>query len=173
MPRRISPLDFAWRGYVSAKDALLVTQRAADSRDHRLLLSTTVFASGRRRATIALGRQTLDDLAVVALWAEFERFLFEHLRRKARCSKIRPPEFSKRVQTKLTREVEYWRIDDVLDLYKGAVDPNLIGQAKQVKDFRDWIAHKNPRKPSPPNIVPTAAYALLTEIVAQIKKPRP
>lgn len=172
MPRA-NPLDPAWRAYLAGKDALLIAQRAI-SHGQRRFLRNTVFASSSAAASrraIESGRGRLDDLAVVALWAEFERFLLDHLRRKARAfARTRPRPFARRLHEKVDREIEYWKIDDVLDLYKSVVDPDRIGQAKQVKDFRDWIAHRNPRKGSPPKIVPKLTYNLLSGIIAEVKR---
>ena len=31
--------------------------------------------------------------------------------------------------------IEHWRIDEVLDMLKDTIDPNLIGNAKQIKNY--------------------------------------
>jgi hypothetical protein len=48
-------------------------------------------------------------------------------------------------------------------------DKNLIGQAKQILEYRDWIAHgRNPDKYPSANITPKFAYNTLSEIVKQL-----
>jgi hypothetical protein len=61
------------------------------------------------------------------------------------------------------------RLDDSLDILKGIVDPARIGQAKQVKQFRDWVAHKNPRN-IPPAVDPATAYQLLSELIVAMER---
>lgn len=50
------------------------------------------------------------------------------------------------------------------------VDANLLGNAKQVKNYRDWVAHKNVKKGQPTNVSPQAAYRILTRILEKIEK---
>jgi hypothetical protein len=76
-----------------------------------------------------------------------------------------PTDFTKSIYGKITKECEYWRINDVLDLFKVIIDPALIGEAKTVKKYRDWIAHKNLAKPPPQNVLPVYAHRVLSEIV--------
>jgi hypothetical protein len=96
---------------------------------------------------IETSRQASDDLTIVSLWATFERHLVQYLQTKSqKLREIEPSELGVRLQDRLNEDLERWRPDDILDLFKGQVDSNLIGQAKQIKDYRDWIAHKNPRR---------------------------
>jgi hypothetical protein len=37
--------------------------------------------------------------------------------------------------THVERQIEFSKFDDVLDLYKGWIDSNLIGQVKQIKSI--------------------------------------
>ena len=64
--------------------------------------------------------------------------------------------------------MEYWRIADVLDLLKEHVDSDLIGQAKQIKQYRDWVAHRNMVKGVPADIPPQSAYIILSEILDKL-----
>jgi predicted transcriptional regulator len=41
----------------------------------------------------------------------------------------------------------------------------LIGSAKQILEYRNWVAHRNPKKRSPVRIVPNMAYDTLNEII--------
>jgi hypothetical protein len=64
--------------------------------------------------------------------------------------------------------MERWKIDEVLDLFKGAVAGNLIGFAKKVKQRRDWVAHRNPTKAEPDRVDSRTTYALLAESMQAI-----
>ena len=99
----------------------------------------------------------------------FERKLLEYLQVEGRKLLKEPPTiFNTRVHQKVEKEMEYWKSDDVLDLYKSVVNADLIGNAKQVKRYRDWIAHKNPKKGPPSNVPPQTAYRILTEILSVV-----
>lgn len=76
--------------------------------------------------------------------------------------------FAIEVQQKVEDSIEYWKIGEVLDLYKVLVPADLIGQAKQVKRYRDWVAHKNPKKPSPAKITAELAYEVLASVLQQL-----
>jgi len=118
---------------------------------------------------IALTRAELDALVVVGLWAVFERHLREYLRAKGRSVRTaRPRVVARALHHHTDREMEYWKADDVLDIFKGIVDPSLIGNAKQIKDYRDWVAHRNPRRPSPTKTDPTSAYTVLQQILQRV-----
>src|SRR5260370_38465306 len=58
----------------------------------------------------------------------------------------------------VTQGVERWRPDDRLDILKGFVNPERVGQAKEVRKFRDWIAHKNPRRRPSKEVDPASTY---------------
>ncbi len=119
---------------------------------------------------IKKSRKDADDFFVLSLWVTFERFLINYIRGKAEKLKdIVPQDIGVKLHKKLDRELEYWRIDEVLDLLKGPLDGTLVGQAKQIKEYRDWIAHKNDRKPSPSKVNPKGAYDVLSMIVRQIE----
>ena len=55
--------------------------------------------------------------------------------------------------------------DDILNMFKSLIDSDLIGQAKQVKQYRDWVAHRNISKGAPANVPPKKAYEILSEIL--------
>jgi hypothetical protein len=98
-----------------------------------------------------------------------ERFVIDYLRGKTeKLREILPAQLAVNLHSKLDSELEYWRGGDILDLLKGLVDTSLIDRAKQVKRYRDWVAHRNDRKPSPAKVTPPVAYQVLSEIIRQI-----
>ncbi|MCX7113641.1 MAG: hypothetical protein NTX45_26865 [Proteobacteria bacterium] len=44
----------------------------------------------------------------------------------------------------------------------------IAGQAKGIKKYRDWVAHRNPRKPTPARVDPQTARELLKIIAAAL-----
>ncbi len=79
-----------------------------------------------------------------------------------------PRELATVLQEHLDEQIERWQIDDILDLFKSIIDSSRIGQAKQVKEFRNWVAHKNPRKGTPTKMDPQTTYELLSGIIDDI-----
>lgn len=80
-----------------------------------------------------------------------------------------PKQYSTRLAEKFTSEVEYWRFAQVLDLFKGEIDANLIGEVKQVKQYRDWIAHRNPGNRMSTAFTPETAFNILSRMIRQIR----
>jgi len=76
-----------------------------------------------------------------------------------------PTGFNQKVHRKIEHEMEYWKSDDILNMFKSLIDSDLIGQAKQVKQYRDWVAHRNISKGAPANVPPKKAYEILSEIL--------
>ncbi|CAG2145565.1 hypothetical protein [Cupriavidus plantarum] len=123
-------------------------------------------------AVVALqrARQQAADLAVLALFATFERMLIEQLQTaRAWLALGRPVSYAARLADKFGKEVEYWRFHDVMDLFKPEVDVDLIGRAKQIKQYRDWIAHRNPSKPAPSVVTPELTFRVLSGLIEQIR----
>lgn len=107
-------------------------------------------------------QQSIADFTVLSMWTVFERLIIERL--EAECSKMRahPIEaFNERVAQKVVSSIEYWKIDEALDLLAPIAGSLAVGQAKQIKRYRDWVAHRNPRKSSPGKIDPTTAKTIL------------
>jgi hypothetical protein len=70
--------------------------------------------------------------------------------------------------------VEYWRLDESLDLLAPIIGSHAVGRAKQIKRYRDWIVHRNPRKPSPDKIDPATAKVLLADLSGLLEaQPKP
>lgn len=164
-----SPLTEVWQNYQLARDCFKITGRDLDSGEHGLLFDTGFAAASIDDAerVIEDGRDGWDDFVILSLWAAFEREVIEFVRQKARILlNQQPREFSDKLHGFLEKQIEYWRIGDKLDLLKAVVDENLIGQAKQIKNYRDWVVHKS-RTPAA-NIAPIQAYNVLNRIVSTI-----
>ncbi len=167
-----NPFDLIWRVYEVTKDCLKVAQRTVRGRDDHLLRETEFIGTSVPVSMewIATSRNESDDFVVMSLWVIFERIIISYLQEKGRrILEAQPASFSKRLYNKFETEVEYWRIEDVLDLFKSGIDPALIGDAKNIKKYRDWIAHRNPNRKSPPKVDPLFAYRILSEILAHIQ----
>lgn len=165
-------LDPVWNSYLITIDCLKVAYRSIEKNELHLMSRTQFVGSpvDEAKTMIKDSRETIDDSVIVSLWAIFERNILEYLQFEGR--KILGPNstvFNTEVHRKIENEMEYWKSGDILDLFKSIVDPDLIGNAKQIKKYRDWIAHKNPKKGPPPNVPPKTAYKILSDIIAAIE----
>ncbi|RLC02019.1 MAG: hypothetical protein DRI57_30475 [Deltaproteobacteria bacterium] len=57
---------------------------------------------------------------------------------------------SRRLSEIVLRESEYIKIEYLPDILNNFADPQRVGLIKQIKRYRDWIAHgRKPLSPSP------------------------
>lgn len=156
--------------YRRTREALKIAHRSL--RTDRLARRTTHF-SGLADPDFDdefLGMQRrLDDATVLTLWVIFERFIVEHVTASWPRHIARPLAFEARLHDKARREIERWRFEDLLDLYKGWVDSDALGHVKQLKGYRDWVAHRNPRKAPAAAFAPDRAYRALTSVVRTVE----
>lgn len=165
-------LDPIWESYRIAIDCQKIAYRSIEKNQFHLMNRTRFAGSAvdEAKTMIKDSRETIDDSVIVSLWAIFERNILEYLQFEGR--KILGPKstaFNTEIHRKIENEMEYWKSGDMLDLFKSIVDPDLIGNAKQIKKYRDWFAHKNPKKGPPPNVPPKTAYKILSDIIAAIE----
>lgn len=161
-------LNNIWYTYQVTDDCLKIAKRSVALEDLRLLKKTSFITSSLDKATqdITDIRNNVDDYVILSLWVVFERNLFEYcFIENQRLLNNNSNDLTQRVYEKINNEIEYWRVDDVLDMFKPFVDSQIIGQAKQIKKYRDWIAHKNPKKAIPQSITPKMAHRVLLTIV--------
>ncbi|MGA2027015.1 MAG: hypothetical protein ABSH17_08105 [Syntrophobacteraceae bacterium] len=162
-------LNEVWENYQLARDCFKITGRIVKSKNQGLLSYTSFAMASEEDAgkIIEIGRSEWDDFAILSLWAVFERVVIDFVREKAKILiNQHPKDFSKRLYGFVEGQIEFWKIGDKLDLLKGVVDSALIGQAKQIKNYRDWVVHKS-RTPAD-NVTPKQAYAVLSRIVSTI-----
>jgi hypothetical protein len=164
-------IEQAWISYQTTKTCLTAMARAVQSNDLALIAKTPFLGSTQDDALrqIEDSRVHADDYIILTLWAFFEQALISYL--KAEHKKTLLPGATtvmKAAQRKVEREIEYWRTDDIISLFTDVFDPHLLGQVKQVKQYRDWIAHRNPRKRPGTIVYPDPAYQVLQRIVQQL-----
>jgi len=166
----IDTIETIWNTYQVTKDCLKVTERSVKSDNLKMLRSTDFISDTSQEANqkIKLSRDNADDYVILALWTVFERKLFEEVQLESR-KNFDNDEFSKKLQEECEKKVEYWKFDEILDIYKSFIDNHLIGRAKNIKKYRDWVVHKNPNKQPPANITPTLAYNTLSEILERLE----
>lgn len=120
--------------------------------------------------SIIQSAEITEDLFVLSLWSTYERFVRIYLQQKgAALQAIQPNVLAHPIYAYFCDEVEFWKPNQMLDLLKKTLfttNSHMIGQAKQILTYRDWIAHgKNPDKQPSSNITAPFAYKILNEIV--------
>lgn len=114
-------------------------------------------------------KNELNDLTIVSLWSIFEAFLNDELKKQAdNITKNIADPILKNISFYSLKESEKWLKDDVLDLYKVSVDSQLVGDVKEIYNYRNWVAHGKTRN-KPFNLEPFIAYQKLTEFLLEAK----
>ncbi len=161
--------------YRVTKDCLKVTQKTIAIENEYLLMDTHFIGTSKEDVSnkIIKSRSEAEDSVVVLLWAVFERFIISYVQEKGMLilqNKKQPSSFSKKFYGTLRDAVERWKIDGILDMFKnGWIDPQLIGHAKNIKKYRDWIVHRNPAKASTPKATPETAHEILSKLIWEIQ----
>jgi hypothetical protein len=115
--------------------------------------------------------KVIDDLFVLSLWATFERYLIDFFQAKGeKIREIFPSDLANVYYEHLSKEIEYWKPMEILDLLKRSLfkgNEQLIDLAKDILKYRNWVAHgRNPNNLPAMNITPQMAYERLDEVMS-------
>jgi hypothetical protein len=165
-----SALDGIVAAYVLEHDLLRVARNVIDRADVSLMGGTRFIgrAVNESREDIARLRKRLDEMTVLAMWSTFERFMISHVVSLVTIAPAASPPFDARLRDHVEHQLEFSKFDDLLELYKGSVDKDDIGRVRQIKQYRDWISHRNPKRLPPAIVHPVAARAALGDVMDQI-----
>ena len=168
-----NPLSDIWLTYEITMDCLRITDRSLNEKSNQLLKRTYFSDNNPKKNMVFLAKSRLsvNENLIIALWAVFERKMIDYLHAFINKHMFRDKNSHICLQFRniIGKEIEYWKTDDVLDCFKGLVNSDLIGYAKQVKQYRDWIAHRNPKKGLTINVLPQNAYLSLSKIIEYIE----
>ncbi len=192
------PLIPIWEAYLVAVEALKVSKRvvtfsnkakqALHSLDdnepemskricfekHKLglnLLNRCTVIDQVTDLTLINSSKVIDDLFVLSLWATFERYLIDFFQVKGeKMREILPSDLADVYYEHLSREIEYWKPMEILDLLKRSLfkgNEQLIELAKDILKYRNWVAHgRNPNNLPAMNITPQMAYERLDDVMS-------
>lgn len=159
-----------WQDFQLTRDCLKVARRTTTNAPD--LLQGTQFeimASSEAQDWIDRRRTDLEDYVLLAMWTRFERYTVDLLQQHAAVfGKSEPVGLMQPFSEGIKGAIEYWKFEDVLKAFSGILSPKQIGDAGNVKKYRDWIVHQNPNKPTPAKTDPATARAILSEIVSSI-----
>jgi len=164
-----------WQTYIVAKDCLKIARRVVLREDLRLMSRTGFVGQPGQQAVqeIEESINAIEDFAIIGFWAHFERRLIEYSQNIAQTlANQHPVAFSNLLHDQIDKDIEYWKTDNLLDVFKSIVDSTLIGQAKQIKEYRDWISHRNPKKLPSAQTDAATTYQVLSQILDQIDEVR-
>lgn len=161
-------IEETWRNYLLGRDSLKVVKSAYKKKSE--LLRKTKFEEICEHDFDDWYKDYLEssgDFCIVTLWAIFEDELIRFLLRKIEIIKqVSPESLANNLANRIENSIEYWYSKDRLDLIKSIVDPNMIGNAKQIKEYRDWIAHR--RKEPSASVKPETAFKILKSILQKL-----
>jgi len=177
MTAAVEAIDQVGRTWNLTQDALSIVMREVHKQSKNTETTSHIFARtgfeeralSQADADITDCKQVAEDFAILSMWAVFERRLIARL--EDECYKMQgsqPTEFNQRIFEKISSAIEYWRVDEALDLIKPMVGSDLAGQAKSIKKYRDWVSHRNPHKPTPARVDPQTAREILKIIAAAL-----
>lgn len=123
------------------------------------------------KAQVILRRalEELDDLAVLALFAKFEVWLIRDITQVLDSKGELLAPFEKKVLACARKAVKRQRLASLLDVYKIIVPAEIVRQVKQIREYRNWVAHGK-RGLRPVAITPKEAYERLNEFMAYRQK---
>ncbi len=167
-----NPLLPIWSAYSTSEGCFKIAKVALKHQDSVIFLNAAKFSLPNKTDTTQLidtSRKEIKDLFVVDLWAAFERFVRDYLQDKAsKLQQVYPASIGDSMYLYVEVEIEFWKPEDILEkILKNSLNPSsyLVGQAKQILQYRNWIAHgKNPNKTTA-KITPEFAYKVLGEII--------
>jgi hypothetical protein len=173
---RPNPLVPVWETYQVTNDSLRVARRTVERKALTFHNRTRFFGTTDSEAVDRI-RESSDhsaDFAVLALWTAFERYIVEYIQSKARrIEAVGPALLTRQVSEEVERQIEYWKIESVLDPLKGTVDSTFVGHAKQIKAYRDWVVHRNPKRSVSASTDPKMTYNVLARIIDEIRSADP
>jgi hypothetical protein len=181
-----NPLPLIFEAFIIAQESLKAVKEIVKNSSHypRSVLQKmpTLLNSSSPQQSINKSMTEIEDLFVLNLWATFERWLRDYLQKKGDSLKsTMPEELGEQLYKNFIKEVEYWKPENMLDILKNSIfadsqeNQRLVGHAKQILDYRNWIAHgrNQNRLPQITHLLPSAAYQTLNTIINLVEPSQP
>jgi hypothetical protein len=108
------------------------------------------------------GEKQAENFVILSMWVVFERCLVEYLQQIVNVPAI--SSIREEVLKRVVQDVEWWKVDDKLDLVKQLLTPNFVGRLKQIKQYRNWVAHRS-SEAAPSKTSPQFAFDNLKEAI--------
>jgi len=129
---------------------------------------TSLFAGkteSEARQLIDAARTELEDLTILSLFAVFEASVVDHLvANTTRIKSLTSDVFSAKVCEYAFEKPERWKLEDILDFFKSTIPSDIVGNVKQIYQYRNWVAHGKTR-PKPISLDPRTAHTRLSDFL--------
>lgn len=172
--RADNQLEQIWQTYSITIDCLKIAKKTVESDELQLLTETHFAGSAVNESAAWLQDSQLasNDFVILNLWTVFERFVIEYIQDKgAKIREQRPSWFCEGLYEEFEKKSQWWT-DEVLRIFEKRIRKDLIHDARDIRRYRNWVAHKNPKKPAP-SVTPEFAYETLTKLVELIESLTP
>jgi len=168
----IQLIDEIYTSYLILKDSVRVTKRTIDKNISSVHNRTIFIANESTKSfkTINDSFEVFEDLTVLSLFATFERELRSFLIEKIDILKnIQPNDLALKIFEHSSKEIEWWKIEEIISIFDFCIEPHKIGIIKQILQYRNWIAHgKNPNKLPSAKIDSKTTYEKLKNFMEEV-----
>ncbi|MCY6355267.1 hypothetical protein [Clostridium sp. ZS2-4] len=147
----MNELDRIINWYEIAMDSQHVVLEILNSSPQNIPANTVIGSKEPReiKENLLVAENELNDLTILSLVASFEQLVLDFT------VKIVEENVGNTENTLFYQMSKYafknadrWHFGDILDLFKSVINPQIIGDVKQVYRYRNWVAHgKKDRKP--------------------------
>ncbi|MEW6237652.1 MAG: hypothetical protein AB1656_19890 [Candidatus Omnitrophota bacterium] len=162
----MNPLDEHIKTFQFTMAAIKVARRALDRRLDPLS-NTDLYSLPPQegREMLDQAEENLCKLMVFALFATFERTLRDHLSESLESlstSATTPAELAAKLHEFLRNGIDNWRVNDIIELFYPPAAEQDINNAKNIRTFRNHVAHGST---PPSSIPPETAHAQLSNFL--------
>lgn len=165
----MNPLDGILEWYQSVLDALRVTTRVVNKKISDAITDRHVYfglPDSESRKKLGIAKAELDNLVVLAMVAVFERVLRDHVLRTVASAFPGSNPTIAAIGSELAKDAEFWNVSSrLIDVFV-IVPEDIRGNAKQLVEFRNWVAHAHfLANPPPMNAEPNMSHQRLSEFL--------
>lgn len=163
-----NPLDPVWERYLVARASLKVASRALVVPNGPW--GRSEFADELPDDAMMRSVQSqLDDWAIVELWGRAERWITERADEALVLDATAgPAELVDGLRRMISFSFERSPFNERIALFRWLLGDKLLGQVRQVKDYRDWLAHYNPGSKPAGRVAPEYAYPVLSAVLKSL-----
>ena len=158
--------------YEVIKDSIKVTKRSINNGLYQLHNRTLFLGEQKDRMLSKIDdvEKELDDIMILSLFASFERELRISIQTLIDTNTNKVNKTLENIVSLTTDSIERWTVVDMIDSLKDVVDNDLRGKAKQIYEYRNWVAHgKNKSKIPSIRTDPKTVQVILCDFITQAK----
>jgi hypothetical protein len=158
--------------YETIKDSMKVTRRSINKNLAALHYQTNFFTEGKDDALdkVFKAENELDDIMVLSIFASFERELRASIQDVILANMSVINKTVERINLAAVESIERWTVIDIIDILKDVVSEELRGRAKQIYEYRNWVAHGRNKDHLPSSMTdPKTAFAVLSDFIDMAK----